>query len=64
MRWYIQGSIRWLTTILLYAAELKVNKKLSVTIIGGDSFVENTMSYTAEGDPTTGATVQIFRSWT
>lgn len=30
----------------------------------GDSFVENTMSYTAEGDPTTGATVQIFRSWT
>jgi len=30
----------------------------------GDSFVENNMSYTAEGDPTTGATVQIFRSWT
>lgn len=30
----------------------------------GDSFVENTMSYTAEGDPATGATVQIFRSWT
>lgn len=30
----------------------------------GDSFVENNMSYTAEGDPATGATVQIFRSWT
>jgi len=30
----------------------------------GDSFVENAMSYTAEEDPTTGTTVQIFRSWT
>lgn len=30
----------------------------------GDSFVMNSMSYTAEKDPVTGATVQIFRSWT